>query len=67
MDNVTTVAEIGRFLRTGIPLTTKRLTVTGDLMDRPRNLSVIIGTPIGEVLDYCKPKAEPRKSSPEAP
>lgn len=61
VDNVTTVAEIGRFLRTGIPLTTKRLTVTGDLMDRPRNLSVIIGTPIGEVLDYCKPKAEPRK------
>ena len=61
VDNVTTVAEIGRYLRTGMPLTTKRLTVTGDLMDRPRNLSVIIGTPIGEVLDYCKPKAEPRK------
>ena len=61
VDNVTTVAEIGRYLRTGMPLTTKRLTVTGDLMDHPRNLEVIIGTPIGEVLDYCKPKAEPRK------
>ena len=61
VDNVTTVAEIGRYLRTGMPLTTKRLTVTGDLMDRPRNLEVIIGTTIGEVLDYCQPKGEPRK------
>jgi electron transport complex protein RnfC len=61
VDNVTTVSVLGRFLRTGMPLTTKRLTVAGDAFDRPRNVEVPIGTLIGDVISYCQPVAEPRK------
>ncbi len=51
--NVTTVSTLGRFLETGMPLTTKRLTVDGDAVERAQNVEVIIGTPIGDVLDFC--------------
>ena len=43
MLNVTTVSTIGKFLKTGIPLTHKRLTVAGDAILHPKNLEVPIG------------------------
>jgi len=51
--NVTSVAFIGKYLETGIPLVTKRLTVDGDIVKNPGNVEVIIGTPIQELLDFC--------------
>ncbi len=51
--NVTTVANIGRFLATGMPLTKKRLTVDGGAIATPRNVEVIIGTSISEVVAAC--------------
>lgn len=36
-----------------MPLTTKRLTVDGDIVKQPKNVEVIIGTPIQELLDFC--------------
>ncbi len=51
--NVTSVAFIAKYLETGIPLTTKRLTVDGDIVKNPGNVEVIIGTPIQELLDFC--------------
>ena len=60
--NVTTVATIGKFLATGMPLTTKRLTVEGDAIAKPQNVEVIIGTPLQEVIDFCGgTKVEARK------
>ena len=59
--NVTTMSEIGRFLKTGMPLTKRRLTVMGDAIERPANVEVFIGTPIREVLDFCGLKEEPAK------
>ena len=59
--NVTTMSEIGRFLRTGMPLTKRRLTVMGDAIARPQNLEVYIGTPISEILEYCGCAPGPRK------
>ncbi len=53
MLNVTTVSSIGKFLRTGMPLVSKRITVAGDAIEEPKNLEVPIGTPIGEVIHYC--------------
>ena len=44
MLNVTTVSTIGKFLKTGMPLTHKRLTVAGDAILHPKNLEVPIGT-----------------------
>lgn len=51
--NVTTVSTLGKYLDTGMPLTTKRLTVEGDAVKEPKNVEVIIGTPIEEVLNFC--------------
>lgn len=59
--NVTTMSEIGRFLQDGMPLTKRRITVMGDVVERPQNLEVFIGTPIGEILDYCGLTGEPRR------
>ena len=46
-------AFVGKYLETGMPLTTKRLTVDGDIVKEPKNVEVIIGTPIQELLDFC--------------
>lgn len=51
--NVATVSTIGKFLATGMPLTTKRMTVDGDAVKEPKNVEVIIGTSMQEVLDFC--------------
>lgn len=53
MLNVTTVSSIGKFLKTGMPLVSKRLTVAGDAIAHPKNLNVPIGTLIQDVMDYC--------------
>ena len=47
-------AFVGKYLETGMPLTTKRLTVDGDIVKEPKNVEVIIGTPIQELLDLCE-------------
>ncbi len=51
--NVTSVAFVGKYLETGMPLVTKRLTVDGDIVKDPKNVEVIIGTPIQELMDFC--------------
>ena len=51
--NVTSVAFVGKYLETGMPLITKRLTVDGDIVKEPKNVEVIIGTPVQELLDFC--------------
>ena len=61
MLNVTTVSTIGKFLKTGMPLTHKRLTVAGDAILHQKNLEVPIGTPIEDILNFCGLKEEPKK------
>lgn len=61
MLNVTTVSTIGKFLKTGMPLTYKRLTVAGDAVEHPKNLEVPIGTPIEDILNFCGLREEPQK------
>ena len=51
--NVTSVAFVSKYLETGMPLTTKRLTVDGDIVKEPKNVEVLIGPPIQELLDFC--------------
>ena len=51
--NVTSVAFVGKYLETGMPLVTKRLTVDGDAIKEPKNVEVIIGTPVQELMDFC--------------
>ena len=51
--NVTTVSTIGKYMATGMPLVTRRMTIDGDAVAKPQNVEVIVGTPIQEVLDFC--------------
>ena len=51
--NVTSVAFVGKYLETGMPLVTKRLTVDGDVIKEPKNVEVIIGTPVEELMEFC--------------
>lgn len=59
--NVTTMSQIGKFLEDGMPLTKRRITVMGDIVQKPQNLEVYIGTPVGEILDYCGLTDAPHK------
>lgn len=49
--NVTTVAAIARYLKTGQPLTEKCVTVDGSAVKEPKNLIVPIGTRIKDVIE----------------
>lgn len=51
--NVTTVSAIGKYLKTGMPLVSKRLTIAGGAVTSPKNVEVVIGTPISEIIAFC--------------
>lgn len=60
--NVGSVAFIARYLKTGIPLVSRRLTVDGSAIAEPCNVIVPIGTPIKEVIDFVGGyREEPKK------
>lgn len=51
--NVTSVAFLANFLKTGMPLVSKRLTIDGSAIWEPKNVIVPLGTPIREVIEFC--------------
>jgi len=60
--NITSISTIGKYVKTGMPLVRKRLTVDGDIVKNPCNVSVPIGTKIEDVIGFCGGlKAEPHK------
>lgn len=60
--NVSTIAFIAKYLRTGMPLTTKRLTVDGDAIAEPKNVEAVIGTSFADLIAFCGGyKSEPKK------
>jgi len=60
--NCTTLASIGRYLMTGMPLVEKCITVDGSAVKEPKNVVVPIGTPMEEVFAFCGGfKEEPGK------
>ena len=52
--NVSTVAFLYRYMQNGMPLVKRRITVDGNAVGEPKNVSAIIGTPFREVLEFCK-------------
>ena len=56
--NCTTIAEIGKYLQTGIPLVSKVITVDGPAVRDRHNLIVPIGTLIKDVFEFCGIKRE---------
>lgn len=51
--NVGSVAFISRYLKTGKPLVSRSVTVSGDAVKNPKNLRVPIGIEIQKLIDAC--------------
>ncbi len=51
VDNIDTCAAIGRAVKTGLPLTTRVVTVGGGAIANHRNFRVRIGTPIAKLIE----------------
>ncbi len=52
--NITSVSFLYRYIKTGMPLVTKRITVDGNAVLEPKNFIAPIGTPISYVLEQAK-------------
>ena len=52
--NVATATAVHDALRDGRPLISRVVTVTGGAVREPRNLHVLIGTPLDNLIAYCK-------------
>ena len=62
VSNVTSAAFLGQYLRTGMPLVSKRVTVDGDAIAEPKNVQAPIGTSILDIVEFCGGyKEEPSK------
>lgn len=51
--NVTSVAFLSDYLKTGIPLVKKRITVDGSAINEPKNIIVPIGTKISDLINFA--------------
>jgi electron transport complex protein RnfC len=51
--NCTTVAVFARFIKTGIPLVSKCVTVDGSAVKNPMNIIAPIGASVRELLNFC--------------
>ncbi len=58
MQNVATAAAMYRAVTRGEPVVSRYITITGDGVMRPRNLQVLIGTPVRDCLALCTHHAE---------
>lgn len=56
--DVSTVAFIGEYYRTGVPMIKRRMTVDGDLVRTPCSVEVPIGMPIKDVLSFADTNLE---------
>lgn len=60
--NVASIAFLSYYLKSGVPLIKRRLTVDGDAIAEPKNVIVPIGTAVKDVIDFCGGyKEEPKK------
>ena len=51
--NVASAGFLGGYLKDGIPLTTKRVTIDGSAIANPQNVKVCVGTSIKDIIDFC--------------
>ena len=60
--NVTSLAVLAKYVKTGMPLVEKCVTVDGSAVAEPKNVIVPIGTPVCEVIEFAGGlKEEPGK------
>lgn len=51
--NVTTLASLAKFVKTGMPLVERCITVDGDAVAERKNVLAPIGTPVADVLNFA--------------
>lgn len=51
--NVSSVAFISRYLKTGKPLTSRTVTVSGNCIKNPMNVRVPVGTSFKDIISFC--------------
>ncbi len=51
--NVNTCYAIYQAIKSGKPLIERVVTISGDAINKPKNLLVKIGTPVREIIQYC--------------
>ena len=51
--NCTTVAVFTKYIKTGIPLVSRCVTVDGPAVKKPCNVIAPIGSPVRDLLDFC--------------
>lgn len=54
--NVSTTSFIYRYIKTGMPLISRRLTIDGSAIPKPCNVDVLVGTKIEDLLDFAGAK-----------
>jgi len=59
MMNVSSLAFLGSYLRTGIPLVSRVVTVAGSAIADPQNVVAPLGAPYKSLIDYCGGYVEP--------
>ena len=60
--NVSSVAFIARYMKTGMPLVSRRLTVDGGAVAHPKHVMVPLGASFQSVIDFCGGlKKEPKE------
>lgn len=53
VQNINTVSFIAKYMRTGMPLISRRITVDGSAVKSPGNVEALIGTQLKDVFDFC--------------
>jgi len=51
--DITSIATLYRYIKTGMPLVSKRITVDGEGVNNPMNVIVPIGTAVKDVLEFA--------------
>lgn len=59
VSNVTSVAFLGEYLETGMPLVSRTLTIDGSAITNPKNVTAPLGATFQSVVDFCGGFKEP--------
>ncbi|MBQ9382600.1 MAG: electron transport complex subunit RsxC [Ruminiclostridium sp.] len=57
--NCSTAAFISEYLKTGIPLIQRRVTIDGNIVNKPKNLLIPIGTLLGDIISLADVRVQP--------
>ena len=57
--NCTTLATIARYIKTGMPLVRRRITIDGNIVGKPQNVMVAVGASLSEIVSFADLKKEP--------